>query len=63
MEIAAALHALYPEKYDATRLDTLMVNKTSLDELLRGEDPRRIAAEWQDSIETFELVRKKYLLY
>jgi uncharacterized protein YbbC (DUF1343 family)/CubicO group peptidase (beta-lactamase class C family) len=63
LEIAAALRALYPQKYDATRLDTLMVNKTSLDELLRGEDPRRIATEWQDVIDKFEAVRAKYLLY
>lgn len=63
LEIAAALRALYPEKYDAARVDTLMVNRESLDALLRGDDPRHTAEAWQDAIVKFEAVRAKYLLY
>jgi hypothetical protein len=28
-----------------------------------GKDPRRIAQDWQEELEKFELVRKKYLIY
>jgi len=40
-----------------------MRNKATLDALMAGEDPRRIAEDWQDALENFEAVRKKYLLY
>ncbi len=63
LEIAAALLRLYPASYKLEGLDTLMRNKTSLDALTAGEDPRRIAEKWQDDIEQFEKVRMKYLLY
>jgi uncharacterized protein YbbC (DUF1343 family) len=63
LEIAAALLRLYPASYKLEGLDTLMRNKSSLDALSAGEDPRRIAEKWQDDIEQFEKVRMKYLLY
>jgi hypothetical protein len=63
LEIAAALLKLYPDRYKITGLDTLMVNKASLDALQTGEDPRRIAEEWQDADEKFKEIRAKYLIY
>lgn len=63
LEIAAALHRLYPGQYEAKKIDTLMRNKASLDELIAGEDPRRIAQNWQEAIDQFAAMRKKYLLY
>jgi uncharacterized protein YbbC (DUF1343 family) len=63
LEIAAALHTFYPEKFDVARLDALMVNKASLDAFLSRQDPRRIAEAWQDAIAAFAPVRAKYLLY
>lgn len=63
IEIAAALNALYAHEFKIAGLDTLMVSKVSLDALLLGEDPRRIAERWNDSIQQFEAVRAKYLLY
>jgi uncharacterized protein YbbC (DUF1343 family)/CubicO group peptidase (beta-lactamase class C family) len=63
LEIAAALLRLYPAQYKLAGLDTLMVNKASLDALAAGADPRRIAEDWQDQIEQFETIRAKYLLY
>ena len=62
-EIASALQHLYPDQYKIAGLDTLMVNKASLEALASGEDPRRVAEEWQDEIEKFEAIRTKYLLY
>lgn len=63
VEIAAALHTLYPGQYKVEGIDTLLVNKATLDGLRAGEDPRRIAEQWQDDLRAFEKIRAKYLLY
>jgi uncharacterized protein YbbC (DUF1343 family)/CubicO group peptidase (beta-lactamase class C family) len=63
LEIASALLRLYPEQYKIAGLDTLMVNKASADAVAAGEDPRRIAEQWQDAIEQFQAIRTKYILY
>ena len=63
LEIAAALLHLYPEQYKIASLDGLMRNRASLDAVTAGEDPRRIAEDWQDAIERFGTLRAKYLLY
>ncbi len=63
IEIASALHALYPDQYKIAGIDTLMRSKASLDAVAQGEDPRRIAEQWQDQIEQFTAMRSKYLLY
>jgi len=62
-EIASALQKLYPNQYKINALDTLMVNKTSFEAIAAGEDPRRIAEQWQDEIDRFQSIRTKYLLY
>ena len=63
VEIAAALVWLYPGEYKIGGVDTLMVNKSSLEAIVAGQDPRQIAEQWRDGLELFELVRVKYLLY
>ena len=63
MELAAALRKLYPGDYKMERMAELLVNQAAYDGLVAGEDPRRIAQDWQDGLEKFEAVRKKYLMY
>jgi uncharacterized protein YbbC (DUF1343 family)/CubicO group peptidase (beta-lactamase class C family) len=63
IEIVSALATLYPDHYRIDGLDSLMVNKASLDALGRGEDPRRIAEDWRDATEKFQALRARYLLY
>jgi uncharacterized protein YbbC (DUF1343 family) len=63
IEFAAALQALYPSSYKVARVDTLMVNKASLGATAGGEDPRRVAEQWRDGLERFEVLRAKYLIY
>ncbi len=63
IEIAAALMALYPDKYKIEGIDTLMLNRAGLEALKRGEDPRRIAEGWREGMERFETIRSKYLIY
>jgi uncharacterized protein YbbC (DUF1343 family)/CubicO group peptidase (beta-lactamase class C family) len=63
LEIAAALQQLYPNEYKVAAVDGLMRSKATLDALTGGEDPRRIAEDWQDALESFKSLRAKYLLY
>jgi len=63
LEIASALQILYPDKYKIAGLDRLMRSKASLDEVAKGQDPRRIAEQWQEEIDQFMNLRAKYLLY
>jgi uncharacterized protein YbbC (DUF1343 family) len=63
IELAAALRKLYPGDFKMERMTELLVNQAAYDGLVAGEDPRRIAQDWQEKLEKFELVRKKYLIY
>jgi uncharacterized protein YbbC (DUF1343 family) len=63
IELAAALRKLYPADYKMERIMELLVNQAVYDGLIAGEDPRRIAQDWQEELNKFEELRKKYLLY
>jgi uncharacterized protein YbbC (DUF1343 family) len=63
LEIAAALHKLYGSQYHLAKIDTLLANATVLHALMDGEDPEKIEADWESSLQRFELIRKPYLLY
>jgi uncharacterized protein YbbC (DUF1343 family) len=63
IELAAALKKLYPADFKIERMTELLVNQMAYDGLLQGRDPRRIAQDWQEELEKFEVVRKKYLIY
>ncbi|HWO29804.1 MAG TPA: serine hydrolase [Candidatus Acidoferrum sp.] len=63
IELAAALKKLYPADFKLERMTELLVNQEAYDGLVAGKDPRRIAQDWQEELEKFELVRKKYLIY
>jgi hypothetical protein len=45
------------------RMQELLVNQSVYDALVAGQDPRRIAQDWQDGLEKFGKVREKYLIY
>ena len=63
IELAAALHKLYPADFKIERMNELLVNQAAYDALLAGQDPRRIAQDWQDGLEKFGKLREKYLMY
>jgi uncharacterized protein YbbC (DUF1343 family)/CubicO group peptidase (beta-lactamase class C family) len=63
IELASALHKLYPNDFKLERMSDLLVNQSVLDAISAGEDPRRIAADWQERVEEFVRMREKYLLY
>jgi len=63
IELAAALHKLYPAEFKLDRIGALLANQSVLEALNAGQDPRRIAQDWQDSLDKFDVTREKYLLY
>jgi uncharacterized protein YbbC (DUF1343 family)/CubicO group peptidase (beta-lactamase class C family) len=63
MELASALRKLYPADYKIERIQELLVNQAAYDALVAGQDPRRIAQDWQEGLDRFLQVRKKYLIY
>ena len=63
LELAAALHKLYAADFKIERMAELLVNQPAFEALIAGQDPRRIAQDWQADLATFQQVRKKYLIY
>ena len=63
IELAAALRKLYPADFKIERMPELLMNQSVYDALVAGQDPRRIAQEWQEGLEKFQKVREKYLIY
>jgi hypothetical protein len=63
LELAAALHKLYPLGYDLGHMNQLLVNRAAFAALQAGEDPNRIAGDWREQLDQFMDLRVKYLLY
>jgi uncharacterized protein YbbC (DUF1343 family)/CubicO group peptidase (beta-lactamase class C family) len=63
IELAAALHKLYPNDFKMERMAELLVNQAAFEALEAGQDPGRIAEDWQDRLDKFVALRDKYLLY
>ncbi len=63
IELAAALHTLYPQQWQIDKMAELLVSDDVLTKLKSGMDPRTIAEQYREKLEEFEKVRSKYLLY
>jgi uncharacterized protein YbbC (DUF1343 family)/CubicO group peptidase (beta-lactamase class C family) len=63
IELAAALHKFYPNDFKIDKMQGLLVNQAAYDALLAGQDPRRIAQDWMEDLQTFGKTRQKYLIY
>lgn len=63
IELASALRKLYPEAFHMERMIDLLGNQPVYDAISRGEDPRRVAEDWREPLEKFQLLRQKYLIY
>ncbi|HTV15491.1 MAG TPA: DUF1343 domain-containing protein [Acidobacteriaceae bacterium] len=63
VEIASALHHLYPEQFHLDKMNTLLANRTVLDAIAAGTDPRIIAQSWRAPLAAFESRRRAALLY
>ena len=63
VELASALHRLYANDFKLEKMADLLVNQSVFDAIAAGEDPRRIAEDWQPRLDVFLQMREKYLLY
>ncbi len=63
LELASALHKLYPEQFHMERMIELQPTQEVYDALAHGDDPRRIAEDWREPLEKFQKLREKYLIY
>lgn len=63
VELASALHKLYPEQFHMERMIELLGNQSAYDAIASGQDPRRIAEDWREALEKFMQLRQKYLIY
>jgi uncharacterized protein YbbC (DUF1343 family) len=63
LELASALHKLYPQQFHMERMIELLLNQSVYDAVASGQDPRRIADDYREPLEKFQQVRQKYLIY
>jgi uncharacterized protein YbbC (DUF1343 family)/CubicO group peptidase (beta-lactamase class C family) len=63
LEVASALHTLYPGKIDLTLNRKLIGSDDAIRRLNAGEDPRAIQQSFQDQLGDFLKKREAYLLY
>jgi len=63
LEVAGAIHALYPGKLDLTADRKLIGSDDVIRRLEAGEDPRVIQQSYQDQLAGFIQKRQQYLLY
>src|SRR5271154_6693278 len=63
LEISDALHRLYPERFQVTKLMDLLASQATVDAIIRFEVPATIIASWKSDLKEFRALRAKYLLY
>jgi uncharacterized protein YbbC (DUF1343 family)/CubicO group peptidase (beta-lactamase class C family) len=63
IELAAALHRLYPEQFELEATTSMMGSAKLIAAIASGQDPRGIAKQWQPQIDGFLAIRGKYVLY
>jgi uncharacterized protein YbbC (DUF1343 family)/CubicO group peptidase (beta-lactamase class C family) len=63
IELASALLKFYPEQFHIEKMNEILANQAVLDDLMHGEDPHRVALNWQDDLQKFEKLRERYLIY
>jgi uncharacterized protein YbbC (DUF1343 family) len=63
LEIAEALHKLYPQQFQIAKTITLLGSQSTVERLERGDDPKAILAGWDGDLAKFRAMRAKYLIY
>ena len=54
---------LYPEQFHMEKILEILASQAVYNALTRGEDPHRIALDWQDDLLKFQQLRERYLIY
>ena len=63
LEIADALHRMYPGGFHLEKTIELLGSQSTIERLERGEVPARIVTSWSGELRRFRRIRQKYLLY
>ena len=63
VEIAVALHSLFPADWKIDNYSRLLVNADTLERLKRGEAAAEIARSWEAALEGFRPIRERALIY
>ena len=63
VELASALHQLFPKKFELDKTLRLIGSQAVLNEIRDNVDPNRIEYLWQDQLTNFRKMRAKYLIY
>ncbi len=63
LEIAEALQRLYPQQFHLEKMIALLGSQSTIERLMRGDEPARIVAGWSGELASFRRMREKYLLY
>ncbi len=64
VELAFALHKLFPNDFQLDKTLPLVGSRRVLESIRNGQDPRRTAYDWeQDQLQEFRKLRARYLLY
>ena len=57
LEISDALHRLYPERFQVTKLMDLLASQTTVDALIQYQAPANIIASWASDLAQFRALR------
>jgi uncharacterized protein YbbC (DUF1343 family) len=63
LEIAEALHRLYPQQFHIAKMIELLGSQSTVERLERGDSLKDIEAGWAGALEEFRAMRAKYLIY
>jgi uncharacterized protein YbbC (DUF1343 family) len=63
LEVAEALHRLYPQEFQIEKMITLLGSQLTVERLERGDSPKDIEAGWRAELDKFRAMRAKYLVY
>ena len=63
LELIAALHRLYPDRFTVDRTIGLLGSRQSLEAIKTGVDPLEIQRLWAPALETFRQRRLRALMY
>jgi uncharacterized protein YbbC (DUF1343 family)/CubicO group peptidase (beta-lactamase class C family) len=63
LEVAVALHSLFPAEWKVDSYLRLLANANALERLKRGSSPEELLRSWSSAVEGFRRTRAKYLLY
>ena len=63
LELADALHRLYPDQFHLDKIIFLLGSQSTLDQLGQGTPPADIITSWSPDLARFSQLRAQYLLY